>query len=246
MKSKHAFALSLFLTLLIASNLYFFKSIGDSQKDTVFVVRVIDGDTLELDDGKIIRLLNINTPEKNEQGYGLAKEFLRKIENTSVEIIQTGTDKYDRTLAKVYTEEYLNLQIIKEGLAKKFLVQDNELREFSKAEKESIEQEKGIWKKSSFYSCISSEINAKEEYIILKNSCKDINFKDFILTDESRKKYKFTSLKFDIITLFTKEGKDNENALYWGLEEHVWNDDRDTLYLFDKEGNIVHYDIYGY
>src|SRR3989344_8079172 len=130
MKSKHAFVLALLITLLIASNVYFFKSIDKSGRKIAFVSRVIDGDTLELKNGEIIRLLNINTPEKNEQGYDKAKNFLRNIENKSVEIEEIGTDKYSRTLARIYSPEYLNFQIVKEGLAKKFLVQESELKNF--------------------------------------------------------------------------------------------------------------------
>ena len=246
MKSKHAYTLALLITLIIASNVYFFKLIDKSERNIVFVSRVIDGDTLELKDGKIIRLLNINTPEKNEKGYELAKEFLKDIENTTIEIEEIGTDKYSRTLARIYSPEYINFQIVKKGLAKKFLVQESELRDFANAEKDSIELEKGIWKKSLYYSCISSEINAKEEYILLKNSCENINFKNFLLTDESRKKYKFKDIRFTEIALYTKEGADNENSLFWNSKQNVWNDERDTLYLFDKEGNIVHYNVYGY
>ena len=33
------------------------------------VVRVIDGDTLQIEDGRTIRLQGINTPEKNQLGY---------------------------------------------------------------------------------------------------------------------------------------------------------------------------------
>ena len=246
MKPKYALILSLLITALIFLNIHFINSIDNVQRETAFVSRVIDGDTLELDTGRIIRLLNINTPEKNEQGYNLAKDFLKKFENKTIEIEEIGAYKYVSTLAIIYLKDYLNVQIVWEGLAKKFLVQQTELKEFASAEKEAIENEKGIWKKSPFYNCISSEITAQAESGKLENSCSNLNFKDFLLTDESRKKYKFNSIKFNVITLYTKEGEDNETSLFWNSKQNVFNDDRDTLYLFDKEGNIVYYNVYGY
>ena len=40
------------------------------------VVRVIDGDTLELQDGRIVRLLGVNAPERDESYYLESKERL--------------------------------------------------------------------------------------------------------------------------------------------------------------------------
>ena len=45
---------------------------------TTYVVKVVDGDTLETKNG-IIRLSLVDTPEKNEEGFELAKEFVEKI-----------------------------------------------------------------------------------------------------------------------------------------------------------------------
>ncbi len=246
MKAKYAFILALMITLLIAFNSYFFKTIDMGKRETVFVTRVIDGDTLEIEGDKTIRLLNINTPEKNEKGYGGAKEFLKELENTTVEIEELGTDKYDRTLARVFTETYVNLDLVKRGLARKFLVDESELDVFADAEREAIEQEKGSWKKSPYFDCLSSEIDEKEELVYLENKCENITLNGWVITDESRKKYILTKRYFSQMSVHSSEGEDNETDLFWSQNQNVWNNDRDTLYVYDSEGNIAHYNSYGY
>ena len=140
MNKKLAFTLSLLITLLIASNIILFKYLNQSQKQTVVISRIIDGDTLETQQGLMIRLENINSPEKNQPGYEQAKNFLLPLVNTTVEIQITGTDKYYRTLAKIYTPKYLNLEIVEKGLAKKYLVDDQEAPLFAEAEAQAIHE----------------------------------------------------------------------------------------------------------
>ena len=274
MKAKHALILSIVLTILIASNVYLFSNFEKTQRKKVTITRVIDGDTLELEDKSIVRLENINTPEKSVKGFEEAKEFLAKYERKKVEIEITGYDKYGRLLGKIYTPEYanylqpqsealadegsshsrrdsqasryLNLEIVSEGLATKFLVSNEEKELFSIAEESAISQEKGIWKKSNYFDCITSEINARNELIILKSNCGEINIENWILGDESRKRYEFKSFNLDKLTFHTSSGKDNNTDIFWNLKTNVWNNDRDTLYLFDSGGELVHHESYGY
>ena len=246
MKTKHAFILALLITLLIFFNLQFIKSVNKSDRKVVFVSRVIDGDTLELENGQTIRLLNINTPEKNENGYEEAKDFLKSIENKTIEIEETGTDKYDRTLARIFNPAYLNLDLVKKGLGKKFLVQDSELKNFANAEKQAVENELGLWKKSQYFSCFTSNIDEKIEIVHLKNSCKKINMLGWYLADESRKKYIFENIYLGEVNVHSSSGKDNETDLFWSQTQNVWNNERDTLYLYDSEDKIVNYNSYGY
>jgi endonuclease YncB( thermonuclease family) len=243
MKSKYAFLISLLITLLIIFNFYFFKSA--EKTSTTLIERVIDGDTLETSSG-IIRLVNINTPEKNEIGYQEAKDYLVPLLNKTVEIEVLGTDKYKRTLAKIFTPDYVNLEIVKLGLGKTFLVQEDELKLFKEAEEHAIQNSLGLWQKSESYGCFTSQVNFKNEIVHLENSCPNINVKDWIMSDESRKRYKFSDVLLGRINIHTFQGEDNSTDFYWNLKQDVWNNDRDTLYLVDSEGKIVHYNSYGY
>jgi len=246
MKKKHALILALLITLLIASNVYLVSLFDKPTKETATISRVIDGDTLETTEGERLRLININTPEKSEKGYEEAIQFIFFLENRTVEIEILGLDRYQRTLVRVFTPEYLNIEIVKRGLAKKFLVHESELSEFEEAEEFAIENSLGIWEHSVYFNCLNSKLDPEEEIATIINTCEDINFKNFIITDESRKRYKFPSINLGEVNLHSQEGKNNETDLFWNLKQNVWNNDRDTLYIFDAEGKIAHYESYGY
>jgi endonuclease YncB( thermonuclease family) len=241
--------ISLLLALIITLSVYFFFSFSHNSnlpREKVIMGRVIDGDTLVLNDGRTLRLLNINAPEKNTPLSKQSLALVKLLENQSIEIEITGKDNYNRYLSRVYTPEYLNLKLISLGLASKFLVQDNELNLFANAEKQAIEQSKGIWNKSIYYNCFSSSIDKKNEKVIIKNNCQAINLSGWLLKDESRKEYAFSTIITDEIILYSGVGADNNNILHWNQKTNVWNDDRDSLYLFDNNNNLAHYHTYGY
>ena len=248
MKIKHAIIFALLVTILL-TNLYLLSSFSaeKSSKQTAIIGRVIDGDTVVLADSTRIRLVNINSPEKNVPAHILAMNYLMQFENKTVYLENLGTDKYQRTLARIYSQDgkYLNLALVDNGLASKFLVQESELSAYSKAETNAIESSKGIWKHSIHYGCLSSEIDKYKEIVIIINNCPQIKLKDFAIKDESRKTYKFSSTQFSRIALHSGSGQDNSTDLFWGQQD-VWNNDRDTLYLFDNESLLVHYNSYGY
>ena len=244
MSKTLAFLASILVTLLIYNSASL-PSFSESQQ-TLIVARAIDGDTLETEDGRKIRLVNINTPEKGKKGYNEAKAYLQQLEHSPVEFEFLGQDRYSRYLARAYTDEYVNEEIIKKGLGTIFLVQDSETKKFSKTQEEAIENSRGIWKKSQYYNCFKTQIDAQEEFVELTNTCAEINLDSWILKDESRKEYTFYDLELGEITIHTKKGKDSESELFWNSEQNVWNNDRDTLLLLDKNGDIAHYDSYGY
>lgn len=249
MEKKYAFVLALLLSSLIFCNIFFISFVSTKDKinkEKAIISEIIDGDTIELKDGRIIRLLNINSPEKGTIGADLSKEFLKEFENKTIEIEIAGTDKYERNLARIYALDYLNLKIVELGLASKFLVNKNELNSFMKAEEKAIKNGLGIWKKSEFFGCFNSEINANEEFVVLKNKCDKISIKNWHLKDESRKIYTFKENYFKTIRLNSFQGIDNSTDFFWNSKDNIWNNDRDTLYLFDETGGIVHYETYGY
>jgi len=46
------------------------------------------------------------------------------------------------------------------------------------------------------------------------------------------------------VTLHTGSGEDSATDLYWGMGRPVWNNDGDTVLLYDSQGNLV--DQYSY
>lgn len=249
MRIKHAIIFASLITIIIV-NLCVLSSFSaeKSARQTAIIGRIIDGDTLVLADSTKIRLVNINSPEKNVPSYILAMNYLGQFENKTVYLDNLGADKYQRTLARIYSQDgrYINLELVRSGLASKFLVEKSELSLFSTAESNAIASSKGIWNNSVHYGCLSSQIDKYKEIVLIINNCPQINFKDFTLKDESRKTYKFSEMQFSRIILRSGSGQDNFTDIFWNQQTDVWNNDRDTLYLFDNESRIVHYNSYGY
>ena len=92
------------------------------------VEKVFDGDTILLANGQKVRFLGINTPEvagrnkSAEAGGEQAKAWLkRNLEGKKVSLQGDveKQDKYQRTLAHVFTEdkEHVNLELVRQGLA---------------------------------------------------------------------------------------------------------------------------------
>lgn len=241
MERKAAFILALLITALFVGNYLFFTDKG-LVREPVEISRVLDGDTVELEDGRKIRLLNINTPEKGLQYSDLAKNFLTQY--TTVELEAVGTDIYDRTLGRLYDGEYyLNLEIVAQGMAHTYLVDDGENSLFARAEQEARKAQRGLWQLSNDADCVSATINKYDEYVTIIEEC-DLDTADWTIKDESTKTYKIASDMPQEFTIYSAKGSDTEDAVYWG-REHIWNDDHDEVFIRDADGLLLYYDSYG-
>ena len=99
--------------------------------DEALVVRVIDGDTVELGDGSRVRYLCIDTPERGEAFYSEATERNSKLVYGKVVRLETGVedvDKYGRLLRYVYVGEvFVNAELVKGGFAEAFIFDEEEV-----------------------------------------------------------------------------------------------------------------------
>ena len=115
------------------------------------VIGVKDGDTVEvLLDGNVpvvLRLADVDCPEK-AQPYGQkAKEFVSDaIFGKKITYYPTKTDRYGRTIAKIYyNKKYLSEEIIRAGFGWWY-------KDYSKAnyleaiQKEAKKAKRGLWK----------------------------------------------------------------------------------------------------
>lgn len=146
--------LFLFFILIFISSCAKDQVIKENIKEGPFlVVKVIDGDTLDIESGERIRLSGIDAPERGECYYKESKSVLANLTlNKTISIQQdiTDIDKYGRLLRYIYLEEFLvNEYMVREGYA---VVYDKYKDDTSKyillkeIEKEAVLENKGMWK----------------------------------------------------------------------------------------------------
>ena len=97
------------------------------QKEVVKVIRIIDGDTIQLEDGRKLRYIGIDTPELTDPRKGMecyGKESSKRNhelvfgKNIRIEKDVSETDRYKRILRYVYIDEIMiNELLVKEGYA---------------------------------------------------------------------------------------------------------------------------------
>jgi len=119
------------------------------------VVRVVDGDTVELRSGQTVRLLGIDTPETGEPFYYEAKRFLFNLvchKPVRLEIDQQPYDVYYRLLAHIYVETedgwiLANAELLRAGLAELLFIPPNAryYDYFEATQFEAIVARRGLW-----------------------------------------------------------------------------------------------------
>jgi endonuclease YncB( thermonuclease family) len=84
------------------------------------VVKVIDGDTLDLADGRRIRLMGVSAPERDEPGGAEATAALRALaERREITCIDSGERSHRRVVARCFSgEEDLARRLVQIGLAR--------------------------------------------------------------------------------------------------------------------------------
>ena len=119
--------------------------------EEALVTKVIDGDTVELVDGRTVRYLGIDTPETGEYFYDEAKDKNKELVEGKIVELQSGfEDKgtYDRLLRYVYADGvFVNAELVAQGYAKSYIVDPDErysqilvqLEQYAKI------KQKGMW-----------------------------------------------------------------------------------------------------
>ena len=108
--------------------------------------RIIDGDTIEINKEKI-RFGGINSPERNETGYRLAKDkLIEKIAKNIITCVrEKNKDKYRRTVAECFINgESLSSFMVKKGYACDYIYYSK--GKYAKEQKYAKANKLGIWK----------------------------------------------------------------------------------------------------
>ena len=128
-----------------------------SEKQLVKVIRVIDGDTIEIEGKQKVRYIGINTPELHDPrrpvecfAQAAADENKRLVEDKEVHIQKdiSETDKYGRLLRYVYVDNiFVNEYLVRQGFAQisTFPPDVKYVSQFLEAQTEAKENNRGLW-----------------------------------------------------------------------------------------------------
>ncbi|MBU1178492.1 thermonuclease family protein [Patescibacteria group bacterium] len=127
------------------------------------VVKVVDGDTIILDNGETVRYIGIDTPEVSVpvtdlECYGPEATIRNEelVAGREVKMIRDikNRDKYGRLLRYVYLtsdDTFINLELVKDGYARSLAVYPNVsyTKEIKSATEAAQRDKKGLWSENN-------------------------------------------------------------------------------------------------
>lgn len=140
-----------------ASNTQDRQSESPKNEEEVKVIRVIDGDTIEIEGGVKVRYIGVDTPEVVDprtvpQCYGAEASVENRalVEGKSVKLEKdiSETDKYGRLLRYVFTGDiFVNEHLVRQGFAysSSYPPDIKYQNQFTEAQKEASTNNRGLW-----------------------------------------------------------------------------------------------------
>jgi len=267
MKDKRtaSFLLSLLLVVL-GCPLLTMSPVASTQapRGPFLVKKVVDGDTIVLADGRRVRYIGINTPERGEPYWREAKDYnAQKVggQVITLEFGQATEDKYGRTLAYVFGGgEMVNAHLLKAGWAHLFVLEPISYYDhFRSLQEEARAKGLGIWGRGGFTGPLKitrlnadavgdDRYNLNGEYVRICNiSPANIDLSGFSLSDQDGHHYIFpTGILRPGYTalLLTGAGRDiaagaDQLSYYWGSRYPIWNNKGDEASLRDPQGRLI-------
>lgn len=146
-------------------------------EESAVCTQVVDGDTIYLDNGKKIRFVGVNTPERGVNGYITSKNFVQKLclnKKVGIDIDdRKHNDKYGRTLAVVIVDgKNVNEMLLKEGLAEIMYMPPSEFYPFNWAGSNTHVADSHTSSSSSSSSSHSSSSSGSGSYVANANTGK--------------------------------------------------------------------------
>lgn len=131
--------------------LFFLCILTNAQELTGKVIGIKDGDTVVIIDAannqNTLRLAEVDCPEKNQAFGSRAKQFTsNQVYLKDVKYIVTDTDRYGRSIAKIYYDDnkYLSAEIIKNGFGWQYK-QYSTTKNLANLEQEARMNKRGLW-----------------------------------------------------------------------------------------------------
>lgn len=241
---------------------------GWAQAETVRVERVLDGDTVVLEDGRTVRYLGINAPEWQEPLWRRAtrrNEALVLQRPVRLEFEGEREDRYGRLLAWMHIgDQTVNLRLVQEGLAHVFLIPPNlgRARELLDAQAEAQRDRRGMWRhlrgplKVTAVRMDDRNLAGgarAEEYVRVANvSAGTVGLAGYRLSTGAGRTYVFPDFALEaghtalVLTGLGRDGRDGRGQLrlYWDVPGPVWDLREDTATVEDPAGQLV--DVFHY
>lgn len=145
------------------------------QNEILNVSNIVDGDTIKLNDGQLVRYIGIDAPETVDPGKSVqcfGKEATEKnkelVEGKEVVLVEdvSDKDKYDRLLRYVYAGNiFVNDYLVRNGFAKadNFPPDTKFKDQFKEAEEEARNNKRGLWADDA---CKTEEVAIPSETVI--------------------------------------------------------------------------------
>ena len=222
------------------------------------VARVIDGDTILLEDGRKVRYAGINAPEDGDPGFREATQANNLLvggKEVRLEFGPRRTEKHERLLAYVHAGQILvQAELVKQGWA--IVTRSQSLPRYrevlQKHQEEAKAAGRGIWAKGEHRGKLivvevhpreSVRSNPNDEYVVFRNvGTSPLVLTGWSISDEMNQSYlvpQFTLGPGKTLTLYTGSGKNTNESLYWGRRKTVWNKGGDTVIIKDSTGHVV-------
>lgn len=229
---------------------------------TLESVRVLDGDSLEavLDGATVeIRLLGINTPEREECWAAEARAAVAAlVAEGPVTLREDGEDRFGRALGYVTAAGvFVNAVLVAEGHALAITGDHRYQADFAAAEQAAYSAGRGMWSADACGPATGAEVRIEEidgnppgrdddpvsgeSVVLLNRGGETVDLGGWVLRDESSlHRYEFpagTTLgPGDRLRVASVCGASDH---CFGDRETVWSNGGDTALLLDGSGNVV-------
>jgi micrococcal nuclease len=220
------------------------------------------------DDGTVeaVRLIGINAPEGGECYATEATAALKSIAGDQIVMTSdvSNRDIYDRLLRYLWTVdgELINETLVAEGfaIARDYPPDSQYASTFAKAQAKAESTGAGMWAADACGTPTGADLrighieydapgndheNLNGEWVeIINNGTTDQQMRGWVLKDESAShRYNFPSgyvlTGGTTVRVYTGCGSNTATELYWCNGSAIWNNDGDTVFLLDPNGNTV-------
>ncbi|MFQ5829547.1 MAG: thermonuclease family protein [Candidatus Methylomirabilia bacterium] len=224
--------------------------------ETAAVRKALDGDTVVLTDGRIVRYLGINTPERRQPFHARARQLnraLTRARTVRLEFDRVREDRYGRLLAYVYVGgEMVNARLLQEGLAHVFVIPPNlrHYEEFLRLQEAAQARRRGMWRRHQGPLKITKldlGLRGTEHVRIANVSVRPLNLAGYRVSDRAGHTYVFPAVVLKaghVLTLKHGPGTDRTDPegpilLYWKLPRPIWNNVGDTAFVWGPDGKPI-------